>query len=68
MSENPRVLQGCAFTLVPDLQFPVLRHGGNVIADSDAIAKYLRKVYPDKLDCFYPKDPTKCAHDERALA
>ena len=40
---------------------PVLRHGGNVIADSDAITKYLRKTYPEQLDSFLPEDPTRCA-------
>jgi glutathione S-transferase len=38
------------------LQFPVLRHGGNVVADSSEIFQYLLNTYPEKMKVFVPEE------------
>ena len=39
------------------LQFPVLRHGSNIVTDSSCIFTYLANTYPDKMKLFLPDDP-----------
>lgn len=41
------------------VQFPVLRHGGNVICDSSSIFDYLVATYPDKMKMFIPEHPVQ---------
>lgn len=43
------------------MQFPALRHGDNVIADSSCIQAYLLRTYPDQLGALVPADPKQCA-------
>ena len=45
----------------PKGKLPVLRHGGNTVADSSCIFDYLQATYPDKMKSFAPKDAKTCA-------
>ena len=42
------------------MQYPVLRHGDNVVPDSSAIFDYLLNTYPTQMSLFQPPDSTTC--------
>lgn len=42
------------------VQFPVLRHGNNIVPDSSAIFEYLKSTYPSEMSVFSPPDAKTC--------
>jgi glutathione S-transferase len=44
------------------VQFPVLRHGSNVVSDSSEIFQYLLNTYPEKMKLLVPEDRDRCAN------
>lgn len=47
------------------LQFPVMIHGNDTVADSACIMTYLFNTYPEQLSFLKPKDTQRCATDQR---
>jgi hypothetical protein len=42
-----------------DMQFPVLRHGSNVVSDSSEIFQYLLNTYTEKMKFLVPEEPDR---------